>query len=238
MRALMLAHDPSPAGGMLGDRLRQRGIEVVEHVMCPDVERPDRSVPFPVLDGFDLLVPMGSVWSVYDDATIGSWIDDELDLIRSAHRDDRPVLGICFGGQALAAALGGSVSLSPVTEIGWIEVHTDKPADVPSGPWLGWHHDRFETPPGAEVIARNGAGPQLFRVARSVGTQFHPEVDLGILDAWLANATDEYLEEHGVDVETLRDATRANEAAARRRCDRLVDWFLDDVSGLGARLAT
>ena len=95
---------------------------------------------------------MGSVQSVYDEATIGSWIGDELELIRAAHDAGTPVLGICFGAQAAAAALGGSVELSPITEIGWYHLDGE---DVPidRGPWLQWHHDRFHPPPGAEVLA-------------------------------------------------------------------------------------
>ncbi|WP_267883791.1 glutamine amidotransferase-related protein [Streptomyces sp. NRRL S-646] len=48
-----------------------------------------------------------------------SWIGGELALLRKAHRFGIPVLGVCFGAQALTAALGGSVEPSPRPEIGW-----------------------------------------------------------------------------------------------------------------------
>ena len=64
---------------------------------------------FPSADLFDAIVFYGAAWSVYDTATIGTWIGDEIAFARSAISLGVPVLGICFGGQMLAAAVGGSV---------------------------------------------------------------------------------------------------------------------------------
>ncbi len=228
-RALVIAHDAASGAGMLGSELEARGFELETFVVCPDVDRPEVFRPFPQLDGYDLVVPMGAVWSVYDDPTIGSWIGDEMRLLRRAHDQGIPVLGICFGGQALAAALGGLVEAAPETEIGWMEIDVHQGCPVSAGPWMQWHHDRFRAPHVSTVLARSAVGPQLFRMGRSVGTQFHPEVDSAHLERWLDYASAEYLAEHGVDPDRLRSDTAANQPGAAGRCSQLVDWFLEVV---------
>ena len=70
---------------------------------------PSVTVSFPDPLSYDAIVPMGAAWSVYDRDRIGTWIEDELGFLRRAHGAGVPVLGICFGAQALAAALGGKV---------------------------------------------------------------------------------------------------------------------------------
>jgi GMP synthase-like glutamine amidotransferase len=223
-RALSIAHDRASTSGLVGACLRQRGFDVTEHVVVADLSQPHGAVPFPDHRDFDLIVPMGSVWSVYDDFTI-PWVADELELIRRAHEAGTPVLGICFGGQALAAALGGGVQPSPTTEIGWYELEGDD-NPIGRGPWLQWHHDRFEPPPDATVLAHTNAGPQLFCVGRSVGTQFHPEVNAAHIDGWLEFATDDYLAQWGVDRAVVKAEIRANEARNEAQCVDFVDWVL------------
>jgi hypothetical protein len=95
---------------------------------------------------------------------------------------------------------------------------------------MEWHHDAFTAPPGAEVLARNDAGVQLIRIGRTVGTQFHPEVDVPHVEMFLESTPDDYLDEHGVTREQVLADTRRNEAANIEQCHALVDWFLDDVA--------
>ncbi len=235
MRALVIAHDPYGPACRVEERLVQRGFEVDAHIVTQDPSRPNDAAAFPSLDSYDVLVPMGSVHSLTRKHEIDSWIYDELDLIRQAHEGPQAVLGICFGGQLLAEALGGSVEEAPVPEIGWLKITNINGSQNPvgPGPWMQWHHDRFSPPPGAELLASNATSSQLFRIGRSVGTQFHPEVDVAHIAGFLAEATDEYLAGVGVDRAQLLADSAIHEAANIKQCHALVDWFLDEVAALG-----
>ncbi len=220
--ALVLHHDVESTTGFVGEALTARGVRLREHTICPEPASPVAGGPLPDLDDTGLLVLMGSRWSVYDPA-IEPWIGQELDLVRSAVERDVPVLGLCFGGQALAAALGGRVEPTDRPEVGWVTVGSDVPELA--GTWFEWHFDRFEVPPGATTLATNDAAPQGFRQGRAVGLQFHPELDLPLLDLWIPGDR-EQLVQAGVDVDGLRAETVRHAGDARARCHRLVDWFL------------
>jgi GMP synthase-like glutamine amidotransferase len=159
------------------------------------------------------VVALGSDRSVH--ASSDPWIARELAYLASAHEAGVPVLGICFGAQALAAALGGTVSRAAQTEIGWIDVSGD---DGFAGPWFTWHEDVFTLPPGAAELARPASGPQAFAVGPSVGLQFHPEVTPEIVDEWLAGGRDKV-----PDPEPIRRETARRIAAARERAFALFD---------------
>lgn len=229
-RALVIAHEPHGGVCLIGERLLERGYEVDTHLICPDEDRPDRFNPFPDPSGYDLVVPMGSIRTLTDTSDIDGWIHDELELVRAAHERGQPILGVCFGGQVIAAALGGRVELAPRPEIGWFPVDgADNP--VGTGPWMQWHHDRFVPPPGAEILATSDVAVQLFRIGTTVGTQFHPEVDPGHVTAWLDGAPPEYLAEFGIEPESLLAETVERADANRAQCGALVDWWLDCVVG-------
>ncbi len=231
MQALIIAHEPDGPGGQVEVRLVQRGVKVHTHVVTPNHDQPNVAAPFPNLDGFDIVIPTGSVRSLTNKAEISNWVDEELELLRIAHKD-KAVLGICFGGQLLAEALGGSVEAAPVTEIGWFEIQAANGVENPvgPGPWMQWHHDRFRIPPDATLLAETVNGPQLYRIGRTVGTQFHPEVDAAHIARFLEGASDEYLAENGVSKQEMMLEVRRYEAANIKQCHALVDWFLDEVA--------
>jgi GMP synthase-like glutamine amidotransferase len=64
----------------------------------------------PSTDSADAFLITGSKSSVYDDK---AWIRDLEAYVRTLHQERRKILGICFGHQLVAKALGGEVSKSP-----------------------------------------------------------------------------------------------------------------------------
>ncbi len=230
-RAVVVAHDPVETSGMVGRRLVDHGFELEELVVTSSLRDPtsDLVFPRPAEAGFDLAVVMGSIHSVYDTDTIGSWIGRELDFIRAADEAGVPVLGICFGGQALAAAHGGAVVPAERAQIGWYAIPSNHPG-LPPGPWMQWHNDRLEAPEGAEVLSVDDWGVQAFTLGRNLGVQFHPEVDPAHLQRWFDVGGRDELIQRGLDPE--RVMADAHRFARQSATDTLVDWFLTDVAAL------
>ena len=225
-RALVIEHDwYCPAAGV-GDRLVEHGYQLDAFRVLDDPTDPVCTKPFPDATDYDVLVVTGSPWSVTDTDTIGSWIGREIEMVRAAHDAGVPVLGLCFGGQVLSAALGGEVRQVDTPEFGWHEVDTDLPDAIAPGPWFEWHYDGFTVPDGATEIARTAVSPQAFRIGRSVGTQFHPEITTEIVNLWIS-MDERALRAHGVDPAVMAARTEEEAADNRARSDALVDWFLD-----------
>ncbi|KIO48870.1 glutamine-hydrolyzing GMP synthase [Nitrosospira sp. NpAV] len=106
---------------------------------------------------------------------------------------DIPVLGICYGMQAMAAQLGGAVETSKVREFGYAEVRaggqtalmrdihdrTDAEGEPVLDVWMS-HGDKVTAlPPGFKVMTSNAATPNAAiadEVRKFYGMQFHPEV--------------------------------------------------------------
>lgn len=232
MRALVISHEPDAPARQVEVRLLERGFEVDTHIVTQHFDKPNDAAPWPDLSEYDIVLPMGSIRSLTRKHEIDTWIHDELRLLREAHERNQPMFGICFGGQLLAEALGGSVEEAPVTEIGWYELRAAEGAENPAGPgpWKEWHHDRFTPPPEAEVLAETDEATQLFRIGRSIGTQFHPEVDEAHIANWVGQAGEEYLGEWGRTGAELVELAQMHEEANTKQCHALVDWWLDEVA--------
>ena len=231
MRVLFVKQDHASPAGFVGSAFTGLGYDVSEFTVVPAsrYDSPDVTVVFPDPSGYDAIVFFGAVWSVYED-TIGSWIGDEIAFARSAMDLGVPVLGICFGGQMLAAAVGGSVERAPEPEIGWTMVDSADPGLIDGGPWFQWHFDRFSLPASVPVVARTALASQAFRVGRALGVQFHPELTPSVLECWLDNGGAAQLAASEVDAGTLLEQTRSLESVSAMRAHELVRRFVTDVT--------
>ena len=186
----------------------------------------------PRCDGYELIVTLGSEWSVYWPHVAES-VAAEAELIRTAHDAGMPIYGICYGNQIMAHALGGTVERAREPEIGWKQVVTDVPEVIPEGPWMQWHYDVVTVPPGSVELARSAVGPQAWRMARSFCTQFHPEATETMIRRWAgSNGGGAELLKHGIKPDQLIDDTRRNVADSQPAADHMVDWFLDRIAGV------
>ena len=96
-----------------------------------------------------------------------------------------PVLGICYGMQAMTLALGGRVEAAPVGEFGRSELHVRDAGELLHGLpaeqscWMSHRDTVFKAPPGFTALAASTASPVAALEdtdRRLYGIQFHPEV--------------------------------------------------------------
>jgi GMP synthase (glutamine-hydrolysing) len=187
-RLACLHHLGQPFLGTAERPLREAGLELVEYDMLAGAELPD-------LDAVDGILSFGGDQSVRD-IDRHPYLLAEAELMRQAHEQRLPVLGVCLGAQLLAHALGGEVRRLQKRLLEWSEL---QPLPAASSDAVGsalprplyalhWNEDCFEPPPGAvELIERGGEGCEAFRAgACAWGVQFHPDANSAVLDSWYA----------------------------------------------------
>lgn len=202
---LIIRHVPHE--GIAGFR---EPIEAAGYVL----ERIDVADPrFPTLDLAepDLVIMMGGPMGVYEHEE-HPWIRCQMRRLARRLELDRPTLGVCFGAQLMAAAMGAEVYRGPHKEVGFhpIAVH-DTPGAAPlrhlAGlPVLHWHGDTFTLPEGAELLASSARYEhQAFRRGRNIlGLQFHAEMGLDPrFHVWTEQWPDD-VAAAGITVEQLR----------------------------------
>ena len=179
-----------------------------------------RGSEFPDPSAYDGLVVTGSRASVYWDEP---WIDAARSWAREAVDSDAPALGICWGHQLLADAVGGTVDPMGEYELGYRTVrHSGDPLfdGVPETFTVFTTHSDAVTdlPDDADVIAENDYGIQGFRHGDVVGIQSHPEYDPETAAA-VARAKD--LPAHRIEAVTaeITDDTYADARAPKRVFD-------------------
>jgi GMP synthase-like glutamine amidotransferase len=221
--ALIFQHGRLGPPAYLAEWLDERGLAYVVHHAGEDT--PD------AMSDFGFVVSLGSEQSAT--SVDLDWVPAEIEALRAAVSADVPVLGLCFGGQALSLALGGGVDALAEPEIGWFAVQTSDPASIPGGPWLMWHVEQLRVPPGGRVLARSAAGPAAVSVGPHLLLQFHPEVDAEAIAGWAEH--DEHLAEAGLTPDEIVAQSQAQAPAARDQAFQLFDrWLAGALNGRGS----
>ena len=174
-RLLVVEHGRHAPTGLLTDWAASRSLRIQTVAL-------HAGEPLPAEPDFAAAVVLGSELTAYDDTL--PWLAAELAFIERALAASVPVLGICFGAQALARVLGARLYRLAEPEIGWAQVASRSPS-LAEGPWLSWHRDAFDLPRGATEIAANPVCVQGFAYGPHVGVQFHPEATQAIAASWV-----------------------------------------------------
>jgi GMP synthase (glutamine-hydrolysing) len=209
---VVLEHQDDDPAGLIGEWLDERAIAWT--VMRHGDQYPDPAAS-------EAIITLGSSHSAY--AAEPEWIARHGLLLRQALAAQTPILGVCFGAQALALAGGGEVVRADRPEVGWVQSESEH--EELRGTWLSWHSDAIVTPPPEAVsLARSPNALQAFRLGRSLAIQFHPEVTPTIWDWWVRSEP-EVAQRHAGDPEEFAAGLQARTSELRERVFALLDWW-------------
>lgn len=185
---LVLQHVESEGLGIIENALRQKGVRAC-YIKIFKGEKIPRDT-----DVHDGLIILGGPMGVYEE-DIYPFIKDELMLIKTAIKNNIPILGICLGAQMLAKAAGADVYKGKKKEIGWYKVKLSDEGKRDSL-FIGlpeeftvfqWHGDTFDIPANSKCLASSELFPnQIIKAgSNAYGLQFHLEVTEDMIKNWI-----------------------------------------------------
>jgi GMP synthase (glutamine-hydrolysing) len=206
---------------------RRGGFDALLTALCPEAWRSafvgidvtESAASLPSLSEVSALVVTGSAASVTERT---AWMLRVEEYLKRAVEARLPVLGVCFGHQMLAQALGGRAAKNPRgREIGTVLFEPSEKDGVigraePFAVNMTHVDSAVELPSGARVLGRTALEPHAaVRFAENAyGVQYHPELDGESMRLYIG-ARKAQLAFEGFDVEALtRSASDTPEAAS------------------------
>ncbi len=243
VRVLAIVHQTDAGPGVFGDAIRGRG-GTLDEWLAPESAAP----PADPL-GYDAVLVLGGAMNA-DEGDRYEWIGTERGLLGRLLERRVPLMGLCLGGQMVAAAAGATPRRASRPEIGWhrVEVTAAGREDPVLGPLapgfetFQWHSYEFPLPPGAVALARSEVCLQAARIGELAwAIQFHPEVSAADALRWTKDyETDPDAVRIGLDPTALALETEAKIGAAgelgRALCDRWLDVAAARVAQAGSEM--
>jgi GMP synthase (glutamine-hydrolysing) len=183
---IFIQNDPEVPAGTYADWMQENGIpcNIVRPFLCEEI---------PPVDEITASIVLGGVMGVYETEK-HPFLLKVKKFIRAVVNAERPLLGICLGGQLLAEVLGIKVRSGVYGEMGTHAVNlTPEGLNDPLFQYLPeqfisfqWHNDSFDIPERGARLAFSSACPnQAFRYGKNAyGLQFHPEINEQIVTVW------------------------------------------------------
>jgi GMP synthase-like glutamine amidotransferase len=189
MRVLSMTHGAQVRAELFGDVILEDGHEFEEWSLV-DAAEPPRPI-----EEYDSVFVFGGAMNV-DEEHEHPWLADEESVLRDLVARRVPLFAVCLGAQQLAKSAGARVARLDKPEDGFVRV--DLAVAARADPIfsrlpqqfdaLNLHRYAFDVPEGAVELVRSEACTQALRVGECAwGVQFHPEVRLGQVEAWLAS---------------------------------------------------
>ena len=164
----------------------------------------------------------GSKHGAYEDH---DWIPLLEDFIRETYADGRPMIGVCFGHQVIAQALGGKVEKFTG---GWSIGRTEYDMDGDKLALNAWHQDQVvELPEGAKVVASSDFCPYaaLAYDNRIWTVQPHPEFGHDFIDGLIKTRGKGVVPEHQLEQAT---AALGGPIDNQKIADQMAAFFKDN----------
>jgi len=202
MRLHLLEHDPIDLSNTnMTIWAERKGYQIAHTYVCNNEKLPS-------IDDFDWLMVMGGSPHAWEEG-VNSWLPGEKEFIAKVIDNGKIILGVCFGAQLLAEALGGKVFPNDQKEIGWYEV-TLTPEGQNSFLFKSipkrfmtfhWHSDHFSLPPKCTRLAYSEPTANQAYISEGhpiAGVQFHPEYTREMVRHFAREEGNEWKKDHFV----------------------------------------